>query len=1522
MKEFLSDVNVLREKIAHDPKFVSTRDELGQIPLHCACRMETPNLECIQLLIDNRSDVNDRSDEGFAPIHLAIMGEHVDLVKKLVLAGARTDKLCSLHKRTPLHYACLRGLLPLVEYLCEIDEVALVKRDSESATPYDLAVRGGHEVIVKYVQNRPYPQINLFHLFTLIEEYIVQAQLPSSKINARQINALTFELMNHFSVGSEYLDYLGDEKLIDLITASARFNNDQLIDFIVKRYGISVNQRTSAIFGNKLPLQFSVENNSTLGVTSLLRNKANLDFRLDEPRERVKYQAEFDPFCDVNDFDPFDSSTGFINPLTSSKRPLNIQSAAIATAFECLALDSLRAILQVCGTYTMMMSILENRVYRDPKYQELIALVERVQDRHKQYIQYCREGRLNDVKTLLNVYYINIDADDANGRTGLFVAVVDHQIGIVRELTQRGAKIIFDQKVRNPLDVAIENRNLSDDDKMILITLLNKAFDLTLPYDLSSPYEDVVAHMIITDRERCDNFFDQSDNATLKYIGKLAAAINKPISLSPSISMIYSSAEYEKWLLDNKFDERQYYSSDSDSEEDACLQRDSSLPEVPLSQTQERLLTQELSIFYPKEYSRSVTTLKAILERNIKLASNLIDTTVMQKLLGDLQGAHSKTKRTSKKMSKVARANVSEVTKSSPTKYLIATYRGVAYKPRDFNHAARKSHRKRNEVRQPYYSLAMMLEAANTQSIKELEFFLTSATEFELSSYQDRLSKLSGRVLKSHLASQSSKGVKISNDLLISGKEEHLRHVTDRRHQNLNHALLSLYTNAYSLYKTAMRSHFFRNMFMTPESCAISTSQTPYHALKYVYTQNDKNTHASSRSMKRWDSNGRVIFPHLGKIYVFLNTLEDIESSNLPGMMSFKQQIDLSLHIGPEREITYFSMANGTLVYQYIAKFPSFNKPYKPVFLYKYGMTKEHYEMIKQEFTECYRRGTLDEFESRLGEFISGYQESRLVNIAEKIALAQGASLVYLDEFGEVKLDGIPAIHTQRKNNANEESSPVKRKQKRYDQESADEIRMYVTPREDDIVIDSTIFRSDAVRFQILDENKAHLRELESDLLKPFTNSHSALDEEKFYKLEAEYTTIIHYAVIFGFHSFVAWVCNMLILGRKETKHEVLLGLDILNIKDRHKNTPLHLAALVQNVSLYKQLLDAGACSAIANKYGLFPQDILMALDAGITPSVYLNKGLKVVSPLFEPNKTLPASEIRLSQSGKGPAEAVSYESVVKEPSLSFFSRRRKRFDDQVFYNAFNELTNASYEYQTWDIHTILQMIPLPLNTLLAGCLGNGHEILNAETTLKEINQSCLANHTIVGVYNTGGNHWIAFRVRFNQTKDTVFVDYVDSLGAERTDFEDVIRGVFGVGVSVRRSGHKTQNDIVSCGIFAIENMLRLARAVTGSTTVTFYDPTYSRELPIQEKRIEYGLIYAKGILNQIMEQEKEKRASVAAPEESEATREMLRSLLFTSLYYDPRNMSDELRARVNAELNFDVEPEQSQLGNPGPSSV
>ncbi|MFI5344218.1 MAG: AAA family ATPase [Chlamydiales bacterium] len=186
--------------------------------------------------------------------------------------------------------------------------------------------------------------------------------------------------------------------------------------------------------------------------------------------------------------------------------------------------------------------------------------------------------------------------------------------------------------------------------------------------------------------------------------------------------------------------------------------------------------------------------------------------------------------------------------------------------------------------------------------------------------------------------------------------------------------------------------------------------------------------------------------------------------------------------------------------------------------------------------------------------------------------------------------------------------------------------------------------------------------------------------------------------------------------------------------------------------------------------------------------------------------------------------------------------------------NAFNQFNNMRYPYQGTDILYIGRnlMKQFGNRAKFVGALGQGNDFVNAISVLRKNKEKYFdldKDKILLGVYNTGGNHWIAFAI--SQKGSNLQIKYKDSLGSPLSeDFEDDIKGAFnGAGTrydfTTDPSREQNEDPLVSCGLFALKNMEIFATMDHWEPSKFFRPNKVNYNANLQELRKSFAVKYA-----------------------------------------------------------------------------
>ncbi len=88
----------------------------------------------VQTLLERGVDIDAKNEEGWAALHLVVLGEDVKMAQLLIEQGASLEIAATSHGQTPLHMAVLRGREEMMRLLIEAG-VEVDKGDATGCTP-------------------------------------------------------------------------------------------------------------------------------------------------------------------------------------------------------------------------------------------------------------------------------------------------------------------------------------------------------------------------------------------------------------------------------------------------------------------------------------------------------------------------------------------------------------------------------------------------------------------------------------------------------------------------------------------------------------------------------------------------------------------------------------------------------------------------------------------------------------------------------------------------------------------------------------------------------------------------------------------------------------------------------------------------------------------------------------------------------------------------------------------------------------------------------------------------------------------------------------------------------------------------------------------------------------------------------------------------------------------------------------------------------------------------------------------
>ena len=584
-----------------------------------------------------------------------------------------------------------------------------------------------------------------------------------------------------------------------------------------------------------------------------------------------------------------------------------------------------------------------------------------------------RLGQLKEVKYWLE-NGADINSTDAVGNTPLLLAVLRQDRAMVRYLLTQNPKLF---KANNVKQIPITAARGKDKDIIRMLVIQHATNEHYAQINPADSLEIMVNKLITTLLYKSKRYgWDDRSCINLRYY---------IVSLNPSFKgkdekhyETYIRREetahhdfFGSWLSDDSDseDEREFHDQPEEEREALCF-------EAMIYQNR----AQRNKLFYRKRTKgHERGDLKIISE-----SSRVFD-------LGErMQIHHPPTVNMDVVERDLARLNylvgkgisIEEAQKRVPTQFRIAQYRGVTYMTSKWNKPARESHRKADERGQPQYS-ASVYKAAGIDIFKD---YAQGKLQLEHPKIRKKVNFIANTL----------------RELLLTFREPRPCAWRGYSYSTYAYLLQNLYTQAYDkFHQFISQDPMLSRVLLNDANPFLSTGSIPYHGDKYAYGIKPYNGHKDERLRPRWKRDGRAERPYSGVVYVSLHPLTDFDFDgplHIP-TLTWNAEIRLSneLNIIPEKESCFPSfMPEQRVIHKHVAKYPSFAGPYKHIYLTKYGLDEVFYNKLQTMLRHAApHTKEMVAFKQILGEWLCGFHEVRLIEIARKKAEEEGCILIY-----------------------------------------------------------------------------------------------------------------------------------------------------------------------------------------------------------------------------------------------------------------------------------------------------------------------------------------------------------------------------------------------------------------------------------------------------------------------------------------------------------------------------------------------
>jgi hypothetical protein len=334
-----------------------------------------------------------------------------------------------------------------------------------------------------------------------------------------------------------------------------------------------------------------------------------------------------------------------------------------------------------------------------------------------------------------------------------------------------------------------------------------------------------------------------------------------------------------------------------------------------------------------------------------------------------------------------------EFLSSLKSSFVVAQYRGVHYFTNLWDTAARREHRKLDEKGKPQFTRSIFVEC-KIESYRDYQMKIAADKRFEKKLINASEILQQNMLLMQHTDPVTYKGYTYLNLLYL------LQTWYSTNYDNMPKQLRQDFTEAKS---------FFKDFLANEHRPFLSTSDAPFHALRYALGVKYYQSHQHERLRPRWLITGKAERPYSGKVYISLHPLNDYTERNPSHLTTlFKHGlVYMSNIIAAERETSFLGfMPANRIVYEHIAKYPSFIGDYKEIYADKYGLDEANYNKFKTGFAEHPPHSNKRRHLIRqLGEYLAAYHEAKMIDKARQIAESKIQILIYRDDNGTFSFD-------------------------------------------------------------------------------------------------------------------------------------------------------------------------------------------------------------------------------------------------------------------------------------------------------------------------------------------------------------------------------------------------------------------------------------------------------------------------------------------------------------------------------------